>query len=391
MRIVGAAVSTFYPRWSKTGACIIWAGAAVAGLFANSPAVTQALVEKIRAPIGCDAAQADCRDDITLADALKSSEQTTREYTQCLSDQKERDQEFAIQQEEDNKATKPGELPKFRFHNRIHCNVHLDMSRNCDDEFPGAKGVHWAPVEIIKDGQLQLEKFLARAASTNAVDNQIVVEATESKLDEQHLALCDVRTINGKYGPPRNCKTIAIVTPTSKLLRSEFSRSEDLAAAQSRMCLSSATVRLSTGIDIEFEVHTKLDPKRFSDALYRGLTEQLLFQSAVAINTDDWGKITSIDIRSTAPLRDSLILGAGWREAIDFDVHLRVQPDTIQVWSYTRPMVCRQAAGQTVEYHGPDNAQTATYARVLDNFVGKALALACTKAKQIDSKQIECE
>ena len=103
------------------------------------------------------------------------------------------------------------------------------------------------------------------------------------------------------------------------------------------------------------------------------------------------GTISAISFRSTAPLRDSPILKNGWRESFDFDLHLYPESDKIRVYATTKPLVCRQASGQAIDYYGPTDAQKSTYAAVLNEHVNRAITRACQQFTQVDSKIIKCQ
>ncbi|MBR1233140.1 hypothetical protein [Bradyrhizobium sp. AUGA SZCCT0182] len=381
--------------------------AAIALLLASFGASAENSKIAVRAPIGCAAEQADCEQDISLAAASASANALSVRLSNCLvaeqkqkeEDKKREDEDIKKEEEEYQQLKKEAErkgesviIPSLRFRHfsvldGYVCKIFYRLNPRCSGEkLVGAKLSQWAPVQQIEDGAATIRNLQARAETGNAVDNQIVVEATESKPNEQHLAICGVRTINHAQGPPHDCTTVAIVTPNLTLMRADFVERFDTGG-----CLLSSTVRMSGAIDVTFEVNTKLEPTRFGDAIHRTLTEQLAFQCDTDIVKDNQGKVTAIFIRSTAPYRDSPILKNGWRESIDFDVNISVKDSGIDVRAFSKPMVARAAAGTAVEYRGPDDAQRATYARVLNDYIGKALKTPCTKAKDVDSKRIQCE
>jgi hypothetical protein len=355
-------------------------------LLVASAALGQGAQVLIRAPIGCLAEQETCSNDVTLAAAMKSNENMIFGFAKCLADEKKSKDEIEQKRKQAEGQGIPNFPPALTLDSPYICKIVTVLQPECSDELSSAKTSGWAAVETITDGRAVIQDLQARASSGISVDGKIVVEALESKPGEQHLAFCNARTIKGAQGPPQHCQTVAIVTPSLTLVRARL-----LDIIKPLVCRTSATVRLSGAIDIAFEVQTKLDPTEFSNSIYRTLTEQLAFQSETDVFKDDRGKITNISIRSTAPYRESPILKNGWRESIDFDVDIAVNDKGIEVRAYSKPMVCRQAAGQSIEYHGPDDAQKATYASVLNGYVGQAITKACIRYTQIDSRRIECQ
>src|SRR5712664_4236825 len=245
--------------------------ASVTLLWAASAALGESGKVLIRAPIGCVAEQDNCKADISLAAASKSNDQLAARLAQCIAAKKKKQEEIEQKRKEAEGKRKPGELfsdslvLEFLDPFETPCIITTDLTPGCNHDLPGAKSTEWASVEIIKNGIAEVQDLRARAASGELANGRIVVETLESKPDEQHLALCSVRAIKGAQGPPDNCTTVAIVTPTLTLLRAELIESWNFG------CLTSATFRLSGAIDVTFEVQTQLDPTKFSDSIYRTL------------------------------------------------------------------------------------------------------------------------
>jgi hypothetical protein len=149
--------------------------------------------------------------------------------------------------------------------------------------------------------------------------------------------------------------------------------------------------RLGGTIDIDFDVETKIEAKTLSDSLVRMLRDELGM-----IAEQDSQKATEetfavVEVRATAPLRDSKILKGGWRESLDFDLSVIKNNNKIAVHGIARPMVARQATGNLIEYRGPDDSQRATYAVALNKYIHDAIIRACAQSSEVDDKTITCQ
>src|SRR5262249_42324465 len=182
-------------------------------------------------------------------------------------------------------------------------------------------------------------------------------------------------------GPPRDCATVAIVTPALTLLRVEAS--DEDCRAQS---YATETLRQSGSIDIHFTIQTSKDVTSFSESVGRMLREELGLQTSVlTMQHQNTGEVILTVLASTVGLRDSTILNGGWREALDFGVTLaKTSGGTISVSGTPGPMVCRQATGQIIDYHGLDGAQTTSYASVLTKDLKHALTRVCSRFTEVN-------
>jgi len=267
---------------------------------------------------------------------------------------------------------------------------------------------YWAPVERYVDGKAALELLQKRAStglpfvrgmkarsdsntsvlektlervSLDSPDERVIVESNLSTDTEQHLALCDVKVVGDAVGPPTDCVTVAIITPTETWLRGGDSPGG---------CYAMATFRNSGTIDITFDVNTRGDPQMLSNALLRTLKYDLELQVDEEVTKAKDGKVESIYLRSAGSLRNSKILPRGWREALDFDIFLSTDEGKIAVRGIAKAMVCRQAVGTLINYTGLDDSQRSLYANKFDSAVNEAIKSVCQNYRQQDAKTIFC-
>ena len=344
----------------------------------------------IRAPAGCQGGARDCSADISLKEARNRASSLPKK---CL-----------------EKITPPPSCDEASTKCYLEPPCVNEASTNEYYPAAGAIGYFWANVTDLQDGADTLAELAEHAKSEKPFlvndDYFQIVEAVESPPLEQHLALCQVRVINANVGPPVGCVTVAIITPTVTLLRANYS--SHLAAQRAPRLVGRRTVhhhreppavvtfRISGLIDIDFLVHTDLSPNVISDFIARMLKEDLGFsddQIERDVSEDnETNKIYEVSFRSTAPLRELTILKGGWREALDLDINIINASDTktIKVYGTASPMVCRQASGQLIDYHAPNDAQRGTYATELNRNLGRAIMRACNQSKLVDAKNIDC-
>lgn len=210
----------------------------------------------------------------------------------------------------------------------------------------------------------------------------MIVQSSESTADERHLALCDVPKLSAAIGPPINCKTVAIITPTTTWLRG---------ANPPPNCLLAASFSATGVIIIRFDILTHKDVQLFSNALLKMLDSELRLKAEQDATPLPNGEVEEVSILSVGALRNSTILQPGWREAVDFNFQLSSDKSKVHVLGIAFVMVCRQALGNVTQYHGLDDAQRATYAAVLDSLVENAITSACKYYVKRDAKTISCK
>lgn len=321
----------------------------------------------IRAPVSCGGLPS-CNEDITVADAARSY--AKHSDSACL------------------QGSTPWERPE------CTSTVTATDTDICDQ--PKVMGYYyfWAPVDRFRNGYAALARLLDRARTGRPFSGgraymsfgfggYQVVEVTTSTALEKRLALCSVSVVQGQSGPPHDCTTVAIVTPTQTWLRGGF---------QTRSCMVSASYRPSGAINIAFDVQPALDMLEVSNALLKMLKDQLGLSAEQTVDRYN-GDVQSVAIRSSAGVRSSRVLPPGWRDSLDFD--LRVAPNYgkyggISIFGTAHVMVCRQNLPNLTDYQGLNDAQRTTYASALNADVVTALKSVCPRLQRRDDKTIIC-
>jgi hypothetical protein len=239
----------------------------------------------------------------------------------------------------------------------------------------------WVPVETLSDGKSNIALLTERLQSGAPIDQEVTVEATESTSDEKHIARCSVRSVKGLSGPPRECATVAIATPSRTWFR---------AADPKQSCVRGAEFRLSGAIRINFEVNTTLKPPDFSSGILRALEHGFSLSATKEDEKDPDGTIAAVSLESVSPLRTSQILTGGWREALDFDVNVSQEAQIVEVRGTAHVMVSRQAVSQLTEYSGLSDAQRSIYATALNDGIERAILDADKSCHTVDSTHIAC-
>ncbi|MDR3469924.1 MAG: hypothetical protein P4M07_28685 [Xanthobacteraceae bacterium] len=241
----------------------------------------------------------------------------------------------------------------------------------------------WTTVEQMH-AEDEFKKAMARASSGELIDaGKKIVEILQPNGNEHHYAFCKVKQVKGSEGPPFDCETMAIVTPAKTLIR---------AAHDLKMCEVSAFFALDgASIEISFKVITGIDGMKFvaslSDMLKDGL--DLSYEQSSVRDAD--GKLSSASFSAIAPIRESKILAGGLRESFDLDLWMERETGGFSIRGHTKPMICRTASGNIVEYHGLNDGQKQQYATTLNRAISSAIAKACSSFTQIDDGTLSCK
>jgi hypothetical protein len=306
----------------------------------------------IRAPVRCSNGPS-CGQDITLDEAKTSAAGASAQKIECL------------------KTKRDGECDL----------VSRTEDHICNRVQADGGNYYWGRVEDFKDGDAALGNLLSRAKDGAPFEGSQIVEAETSLPDEQHLALCGVKTISGVFGPPSACVTVAIISSQERWLRGgQFPG----------RCHHSASFRPSGAINILFDITTSKTPDLFSNSLKNMLESDLGLTTEFEIGKDAAGRIEWISFESAAGLRDSKILPNGWRESLTFDLHLTTSNALVQIRATANAMVSRQAVGSLTGYQGLDDVQRNAYADALNDRVKGAIKAACDKFESIDARKISC-
>lgn len=365
----------------RKSSIIAWCAVAIGATAALFSSLSIALPYRaaIRADTGCFDGSP-CAGDISSQKVQKKADAFAEASKICL--QKAREEE----QRRSSIRPPPGGLPIEGIFRKAGCQPNAElMPPRC------ATGVDegiWASIDDVSDGQTALDAFRVHLETGKVFNkNLIAVEIIQSKGDEQHIAVCHVRTIHGASGPPQDCTAVAVITPTHTFLRaSELPGSQIILG-----CPVFSTVQLGGTAVVIFEIKTDMDPLKLADSLGGMLENDLKFQIDRNAYYDSVGKISSITFRATAPDRESVILGGGQREAVDLDLQLYVEPHKISLNATAKPTICRQASVNTVEYHQADPQQIGKYAAVLNKKINDAIIRVCSAPHQDDDKHITCQ
>jgi hypothetical protein len=241
---------------------------------------------------------------------------------------------------------------------------------------------YWAPASAFPDGELILKSLLHSAETGETVRGHMILDSAQSASGERHLARCNVRIISGIAGPPQDCATVAIIGPSESWLRGGH---------HTNMCNVMAYIRNSGAIGIRFKVLGASDVKAVADSILKTITDEIGLAAIETTHADEQGRVQFIDIKSQAGVRNSKILGEGWRETMDFDVDILKEQGFIAVDGTSHVMVERSAAVQLTDYHGADDAQRHLYSLELDSRVDTAIKAACSNYVKRDSLTILCK
>jgi hypothetical protein len=251
----------------------------------------------------------------------------------------------------------------------------------CGEDDP--KAYYWLPPDRIAGGKEALNRLLKHSESGNIFGRRQIVGIDQPIAEEQHLALCAVRVVRGRSGPPQDCTTVAMLAKGRQTLIR--------VGTLPLRCNAAATFRVTPTIDIKFNINTRKSANEFTEALKNMLEMHLGFTADIDLEKDERAKIYAVGFTATVALRDSPILQRGWRESLDLDIAVRPQDGGIAVRGTLRPMVCRQAMGNHTKYHGPDDAQKAAYAAAIDNHVAEAIKASCRRFVKHDATRISCD
>jgi hypothetical protein len=264
--------------------------------------------------------------------------------------------------------------------NKEHAGIENDG--RCPNDEPS-----WARMDDLSDGPSALERLKDALASGKPFSlhrstGKVLVQASESGRDRQYVAVCTVQIVKGVSGPPFDCETVAIITPSLILLRKMQHR---------MLCDTMATSRETGAIDITYSVKTEIPITRFIPPLTHLLENDLGLTTEMDVDKDQAGEIKRITYRSAAAFRVSNILPGTWRESISLDLHLWANAHGFDVNAITVPMVNRLNTGSLTSYSVPDDLQRKTYATAFDKQIGGAITRACTSVDRTDNKTLTCK
>lgn len=241
----------------------------------------------------------------------------------------------------------------------------------------------WASPDEVVGGAGAIEDLEkeTRNVGSSAAGYQVVLEAGTD--NEKNFALCVINTINGFAGPPTRCSTVAIERNGKFLIRATPS----LAVPD---CSQAVSFSFGRSIIVDFDIDTSLNIKDFGSSITKALEASLAVQTEGRFAQDRDGSATSYFMMASSPLRESAILGGGWRESIDLNLFVsRISASKLTVTANARPLVNRLATEYN-EYHGPNDGQVDLYAKAISAAIEGGIKTLCSHGIKIDDKTITC-
>lgn len=320
-------------------------------------------IAAITVPMGCEAAS--CPFDITIQDALSAYETVGKRWIESL-----------------RKTSEVDKAPLSPFEKFL---VEPITERNiCEEAKTIGFYYSWAPLSAFQNSEKIFSALVERLSKGISKNGYVLAELAVPNNVERHFALCQVTTVKGASGPPRDCTTVAVATKDQLLVR--------IGNGQQAFCYTSASFRNSGAIDIDFDVQSPVKPADLSKAIINLLQKNLELSATYRISSSKSNEFESAYFSGASSLRDSKILQAGWRESVDFSGYLeRKDQRTYSFNGTVHAMICRQAVGDIVNYHGLDSVQQAAYAKFFNDNIEKVLKNNGGQCESKDAKSIICK
>ena len=151
----------------------------------------------------------------------------------------------------------------------------------CGEDDP--KAYYWLPPDRIDGGKEALDRLVKHSESGNIFGRRQVVSVDQPIPEEQHLALCAVRVVRGRPGPPRDCTTVAMLAKGKQALIR--------VGILPIRCNAAATFRATPTIDIKFNINTQKTANEFTQAFKNMLETKLGFTADIDLEKDNRAKI----------------------------------------------------------------------------------------------------
>lgn len=103
------------------------------------------------------------------------------------------------------------------------------------------------------------------------------------------------------------------------------------------------------------------------------------------------GEIFSGKIFGVSGIRNSPVLGGGWREVLNLDTVVDGDKVSVRVGSTSTPLVSRQNLSNNDQFRGVNDLQRSTYAAAIDSKLLAAIRSVCSKFVQNDDVDVECD
>lgn len=102
------------------------------------------------------------------------------------------------------------------------------------------------------------------------------------------------------------------------------------------------------------------------------------------------GEIFNGKIFGVSGIRNSAVLGGGWREMLNLDTAVDGDEISVRVGSTSVPLVSRQNLSNNDQFRGANDLQRSTYAAAIDSKLLAAIRSVCSKFIQNDDFNVEC-
>lgn len=257
----------------------------------------------------------------------------------------------------------------------------------CDPLEPDA--VHWGPADAVEGGPAAIAALIDHAQRGTPDDRTVIVETAASSKNERHLARCSVTTVGDTLGPPRDCVTMAILTPERNWLRGEVPQPPpERGEYVLDMCPTAAHIRLGGAIDINYDVRAPASIAVLAQAIQHALETRL----DLKVELDDAHGAHYVSLDAASGMHNSKVLTTGWREIMDVSVYVESNESEhiVSISGLAHLLVVRQAVADISRYQGLNDAQRTLYARELDDVFADAIASVCQRFRRIDDKTVSC-
>jgi hypothetical protein len=287
----------------------------------------------------------------------------------------------------------------------------------------------WLFPRSIFRGPETLEELLSSAANERPLyqlagsSGLLAVFAEDPSIAGRQIAVCEARIVADRIGIPKDCNIVAILGPEQNLLRAipespppvpsnvpaapaplpAFSASvapARISAPSSSPTLSSLPPALrgpkpagetshSGGSIYRFTIKTKIPAERFYSAILK-MSRDFGLKVETEVVTHGDGEIFNGKIFGVSGIRNSAVLGGGWREMLNLDTAVDGDEISVRVGSTSVPLVSRQNLSNNDQFRGANDLQRSTYAAAIDSKLLAAIRSVCSKFIQNDDFNVEC-
>jgi hypothetical protein len=225
----------------------------------------------------------------------------------------------------------------------------------------------WAPKASVFEGDKALAPILKSIQSRESIacwldQCKVGVKATQG--DEQRLAICDARDVNGTLGPPTDCEVIAVQK-----------------GAEWWMKVIDRSIPL--GFPKMASVY-KVDVEGLPRPAILAVIDRALADAPLSLSNRT---VKDEQIMADSPKRHSKVLAGGWFEwpqvmvEIDSGFHVEVSLDLL---------VNKQNTSDPADWHMPTDQQEEQYRSAIESTVAKALGNICVGPSWSGTGKLTC-